>query len=93
MSPCIKFAGPGGIVRGIVTVGGPTIRIETNQGVVGFEWHNYFGPMPVSLKRGHVGMERVIPVRHDFWRCIERWQRGGMVVRNGWAVLPQEVAP
>lgn len=68
-------------------VGGPIIRIATNHGVVGFEWHDYFGPMPVSLKRGRVGDERPLPEKHDFWNKVTLWAQNGMKVKDGWAVL------
>jgi len=69
-------------------VGGDIIRIATNHGTVGSEWHDYFGPMPVSLKRGHVGDERRLPERHDFWNKVTLWAQSGSKVKDGWAVIP-----
>lgn len=84
MSPCIKFAG------GIVTVGGEPIRIDTAKGVVAFEWHDYFGPTPITMARGREGNERVLPASHPFWAKVQRWVDGGRIVRDGWAVIEEE---
>lgn len=83
MTPCIHMP----TLNAIVTVGGPIIRMETNHGVVGFEWHDYFGPMPVKLTRGCVGDERKLRDKHDFWNKVTEWAKNGRVVRNGWAVV------
>lgn len=85
MSPCIP------IHNGIVTVGGPIIRIATNHGIVAFEWHSFCGPMPVSLCKGRVGDERVLPGKHDFWRKVSIWAQNGRKTQDicgkTWAVL------
>lgn len=84
MSPCIRFAG------GIVTVGGPVIRMDTARGVVAFEWHSFLGPMPVSMARGRRGDERRLAANHPFWAKVTRWCEHGRVVRDGWAVIEAE---
>ena len=81
MSPCIPIG------NGIVTVGGPTIRIATSAGTVAFEWHDYLGPMPISLKRGCEGEGRNLSAGHPFWSQVTRWCEQGRVVRDGWAVV------
>lgn len=79
-----------------ILVGGPTIRIATNHGVVGFEWHDYLGPMPVSLKRGHEGDGRLLKPGHDFWNKVTDWAQAGRPTHtvNGqlWA-SPTEAQP
>ncbi len=84
MSPCIP------IKDGFLTVGGPTLRLSTSKGVVAFEWHDYCGPMPVKMQRGHRGDERVLPESHPFWAAVTRWCDGGRVVdERGWCVVPR----
>ena len=78
---CIHFGGA------LLNVGGPTLKIDTAKGVVAFEWHSYCGPMPVSLAKGRVGSERVLPDNHPFWAKVTRWIENGKLTRNGWAVM------
>jgi len=82
MSECFEFP------NGMLCVGGEIIRIDTAKGVVGFEWHSYCGPLPVSLARGRVGDERKLPPNHPFWDKVTRWCEQGRIVRDGWAVMP-----
>jgi hypothetical protein len=87
VSPCFAIA------NGIVTVGGPIILIDTAKGVVAFEWHSYFGPMPVRRTRGMVGDERRLADNHPFWAKVTRWAEAGKQTRPGprsylWAVMP-----
>lgn len=83
---CLPFG------NGVVTFGGHIIRIATSKGVVGFEWHSYFGPMPVKLAKGIVGDERRLPDKHPFWEAVTRWAQSGMHTEQGkgglWAVVP-----
>ena len=75
MSPCeaVKI----GDTVAFITYGGEPIRIATNAGTVAFEWHDYFGPMPVSMQRGREGEERVLNGKHDFWQKVTLWCRQG----------------
>lgn len=68
-------------------IGGPTIRIATNHGTVGFEWHDYLGPMPVDLRRGKEGNGRSLRPTHDFWNKVTLWCEQGRVIKDGWAVV------
>lgn len=81
MSPCIHYAGA------LLNSGGDVIRMDTAKGVVAFEWHDYCGPMPITLARGREGSERRLPPKHPFWAKVSRWCDEGRPVVNGWAVV------
>lgn len=85
MSPCVQ------IPRGFLTLGGPVLRLDTSKGLVYFEWHSYCGPMPVTMRRGYAGNERVLPHNHPFWAKVTRWVEQGRVVRDGWCVVEKGV--
>ena len=70
-----------------ICYGGPILVIDTAKGPVAFENHSYFGPMPVSRKKGDYGSERVLPENHPFWAKVTRWLDSERLVVNGWAVM------
>lgn len=71
-------------------IGGPPIRMDAGGDVVTFEWHEYLGPMPITMRRGKEGCGRNLPPNHPFWRKVTRWCEQGRVVENGWAVVKSE---
>jgi len=78
------------IKDGILTVGGKTLRIETNEGVVMFEDHPYCGPMPVDRN----GNGRNLAPDHSFWRRVTLWyEKGKKIGRTGFCVTSAEYAP
>lgn len=82
------FVQPSSTIRipnGIVTVGGPTLRMPVGNGrVIAFEMHRYFGPMPMT-KTG----EEMIRPPMLFYSAYELWDNGGRMVDGDLCIVPE----
>lgn len=71
---------------GVLTVGGPdlTIVVEGGREVL-FEMHHWHGPHPIDKKT----LDPLDSIPRGFWDAIDRWQEGGMLVRESVCVTPK----
>jgi hypothetical protein len=67
----------------VLTLGGNEYIIKRGNVSILFEWHPWFGPVPMNRR---TGSDRQLGSRHWFWHAVTCWDKQGRKVENGEAI-------
>lgn len=81
--PCIPVQG------GYVCVSDGEYQIRVGAKWWLFEWHRYFGPMPISKRDHSTGID----APRSFYDAAGLWDKQGRRIVDGWCVWEKEPTP